>query len=44
VHVYGKNGKLVSRVKLDTMKPMDAPRIDRKIISIIRELQKEGRL
>jgi len=44
VHVYEKSGKLVSRVKLDTMEPMDAARIDRRIISIIRDLQKEGRL
>ena len=44
VHVYGKNGKLISRVKLDTMEPMDAARIDRRIVAIIRDLQKEGRL
>lgn len=44
VHVYGKGGKLISRVKLDTMEPMDAERIDRRIVAIIRDLQKEGRL
>ena len=44
VHVYGKSGKLISRVKLDTMEPMDTTRIDRRIIAIIRDLRKEGRL
>ena len=44
VHVYGKSGKLISRVKLDTMEPMDATGIDRRIVAIIRDLQKEGRL
>ena len=44
VHVYGKSGKLISRVNLATMEPMDATRIDRRIFAIIRDLRKEGRL
>lgn len=37
-------GYAASRVKLDTMEPLDATRIDRRIIAIIRDLRKEGRL
>jgi hypothetical protein len=31
-------------VNLETMQPMDIPKISPKIIEVIRELQKEGRL
>lgn len=44
VHVFDKNGLLVTRVNLDTLQPMDIPKIERKIVVLIRELQREGRL
>ena len=44
VHVFDKNGTLITRVNLETMEPMDIPRIERKIMEIIRDLQNEGRL
>ncbi len=44
VHVFDKNGKLITRFNLETMEPMDIPRLDRKIVTLIRELQNEGRL
>jgi hypothetical protein len=44
VHVFDKNGKLITRVNLETMEPMDIPCVDRKILEIIRELRDEGRL
>jgi hypothetical protein len=44
VHVFDKNGRLVSRVNLETMQPMDVPRIQGTILVLIRELQREGRL
>lgn len=44
VHVFDKNGKLISRVNLETMRPMDIPKIDSRIITLIRELRDEGRL
>ena len=44
VHVFDKNGKLISRVNLETMQPMDIPKIEGKILQLIRELQNEGRL
>ena len=44
VHVFDKNGKLITRVNLDTMQPMDIPKVERKILELIRELQNEGRL
>jgi len=44
VHVFDKNGRLLTRVNLTTMQPMDTPNISRKVIAILRELQQEGRL
>ena len=44
LHVFDKNGKLITRVNLETMQPMDVEMMDRKIVTIIRELQNEGRL
>jgi hypothetical protein len=43
VHVYDKNGRLISRVNLDTMRPVDIPRISGKVLALIRELKNEGR-
>jgi hypothetical protein len=42
--VFDKNGRLITRVNLQTMHPMDIPKLDRKIPELIRELQREGRL
>ena len=44
VHVFDKSGRLITRFNLETMEPMDIPRLDRKIVTLIRELQNEGRL
>jgi len=44
VHVFDKNGKLITRVNLDTMRPMDIPRVSPKILDLIRDLRLEGRL
>ena len=44
VHVFDKNGKLITRVNLETMEPMDIPVVQPKIVQIIRDLQNEGRL
>ena len=44
VHVFDKNSKLITRVDLETMQAMDIPKIERKVLELIRELQREGRL
>jgi len=44
VHVFDKDEKLITRVNLETMEPMDIPKIDGKLVTLIRELQKEGRI
>ena len=44
VHVFDKNGRLVARVNLETMQAMDIPKIERKVLELIRELQREKRL
>lgn len=44
VHVFDKDGRLITRVNLDTMQPMDIPRISRKVLALIDELRNEGRL
>ena len=44
VHVFDKNGRLISRVNLETMRPMDIPKIESKIVELIRELQREGQI
>ena len=37
VHVFDKDGRLLTRVNLDTMQPMDIPRISRKVLALIDE-------
>ena len=44
VHVYDKNGRLITRVNLETMQAMDIPKVERRIVVLIRQLQNEGRL
>jgi hypothetical protein len=44
IHVFGKNERLITRVNLETMQAMDIPKIERKIVELIRELQREGRI
>jgi hypothetical protein len=44
VHVFGKNGRLITRVNLETLRPMDIPKVERRIIDMIRKLQDEGLL
>ncbi len=44
VHVFDRNGKLITRVNLETLQPMDIPQVGRKILALIHELQNEGRL
>jgi hypothetical protein len=44
VHVFDKNDRLITRVNLETLQPMDIPKIERKILVLIRELQNEGRI
>ena len=42
-HVFDNDGKIITRVNLDTMKPMDVAKIDKKIVDLINELREEGR-
>jgi hypothetical protein len=44
VHVYTKDSELITRINLETMEPMDIPKVERKILEIIRDLKAEGRL
>ena len=44
IHVFDKNGRLITRVNLETMQAMDIPKIERKVLELIRELQREKRL
>jgi hypothetical protein len=44
VHVFDKNGRLVSRVNLETLQPMDTLKIDRRVVDLIRQLQDEHHL
>lgn len=44
VHVFDKNGRLVTRVNLETLQPMDIPKLGRRVIDLIRELQDEKHL
>jgi len=41
--VFDNDGKIITRVNLDTMKPMDVAKIDKKIVDLINELREEGR-
>jgi hypothetical protein len=44
VHVYDDDANFITRMNLKTMRPMDVPKVDKKIVDLIRELQREGRL
>lgn len=44
VHVFDKNGRLITRVNLETMRAMDIPKVSAKVITLIRELRNEGLL
>ena len=43
VHVFDNDGKIITRVNLDTMEPIDVPKMDKRIVELIRELRQEGR-
>ena len=44
VHVSRMDGRILGRIVLATKEPMDAWNPPRKVIQIIEELEKEGRL
>jgi hypothetical protein len=44
IHVFDKGGQFITRVNLETMRPMDIPQIQGKILILIRKLQDEGRI
>ncbi|MEI6780012.1 MAG: hypothetical protein WCQ21_03740 [Verrucomicrobiota bacterium] len=44
VHVFDKADRLIIRVNLVPMQPMDISKIEGKILVLIRQLQAEGRL
>ena len=44
VHVFDKADRLITRVNLETMQPMDSPQIAGKLLVLLRQLQAEGRL
>ena len=44
VHVFDKADRLITRVNLETMQPMDIPQIEGKLLVLLRQLQAEGRL
>jgi hypothetical protein len=44
VHVSDSNGKLLGRVALETMRPLDDWKPPRKVVEIIEQLQQESRL
>ncbi|HJW37703.1 MAG TPA: hypothetical protein VJ420_03685 [Candidatus Udaeobacter sp.] len=44
VHVYGDDANFITRMNLETMQPMDVPKVDKRIVDLIRELRREGRL
>jgi len=44
VHVSDSDGKILGRVRLDTIEPVDEWQPSRKVIEIIKQLQREGRL
>lgn len=41
--MFDNDGKIITRVNLDTMQPMDIEKMDRRIVDLIRELREEGR-
>jgi hypothetical protein len=44
VHVHNNNGKLLGRIVLETMSPLDDWSPPRRVVKIIEEMVKEGRL
>jgi len=44
IHVSDSNGRLLGRIRLDTREPLDPWQPPRKVIQIIEDLEKEGRL
>jgi len=44
VHVFDKNERLLTRVEIDTLRPMDTTDISPKILELVRQLRDEGRL
>ncbi len=44
IHVSDDNGKILGRIRLDAIEPVDEWQPSRKVIEIIKELQREGRL
>ena len=44
VHVFDKADRLITRVNLVTMQPMDISKVEGKILVLIGQLQAEGRL
>jgi hypothetical protein len=44
VHVFADNGKFVGRVNLESLLSITGEAVDEKILEVIRELKKEGRL
>ncbi len=44
VHVFDKDDRLIARVNLETMQPIDNSKIEGKILVLIRQLHDEGRL
>jgi len=44
VHVSGSNGEILGRVRIDITEAVDEWQPPRKVIDIIKELQREGRL
>ena len=44
VHVYDDDANFATRMNLETMQPMDVLKVDKRIIDLIRDLQREGRL
>ena len=44
IHVFDKDARFITRVNLETMQPMDIPKIEAKVEELIRQLQREGRI
>jgi hypothetical protein len=44
VHVFDKDGKLLGRIVLGTKAPLDDWSPPRRVVKILEELEKEGRL
>jgi hypothetical protein len=44
IHVFDKEQRLITRVNLETLEPMDSPSLPKRVVEIIRDLIREGRL